>query len=581
MEYITLQESWVNRPSNALPQAHREEATDPITADDVRASFPFSMDSPMQGRDGQQQQQKQQQQQRLPLQVRLMLQLADGSTRELEGIPRMGQLVHVLCDVLGPDSRNGRGNCSLSIPPHTVVVDMESNPSAGTDLRTASAHRISFFWIDITGMPQLHDMDVLFQLLHVNFRTQREWKAEAATGSDSLDSEELLTSTDESFVEDDSDVWLVRREAHGPQDLDQLHIFVEEQYVQLQLSAIPATSTRVGLPQQNPSSTSGAEGEAAQQPDRLHASIFDVSDEGDLSCVRLLCFRDGIVTWRPRPEVEGWSYIASGVQRRLASTSSTQRMITTSLLLHTILEEICEAFLPDPTVVLNEVDAIDSMLPLVPNRESDQADVLRRVLLLRRSLSTHRRLLMSKVNLLEQLGRPVMRTLLAFITTGLDNDSGVLHGANVSKFGPHGQLSAQRSLSCVGSGAVTAATNSNGYTHTSIANRILHLLRQLDGARTILSNATIIHTSGVAMRNNSSSNESDYRMVVLTYVLLIVLPLTILASHWGMNCWVPWQGVDSTVPFWGLSGVMAAYAALAIAYPLYCWATGRPDKLVF
>ncbi|PWU82887.1 hypothetical protein C4B63_485g3 [Trypanosoma cruzi] len=113
---------------------------------------------------------------------------------------------------------------------------------------------------------------------------------------------------------------------------------------------------------------------------------------------------------------KGGGYIAQAVERRLADPSSTKRMLTTSKLLHIILDELCEAFLPDPTLVLNEADAIDSMLPFVRQRESEQVDVLRRSLRLRRRLAVHRRLLLSKVNLLEQLGRPVMRTLLAFIT---------------------------------------------------------------------------------------------------------------------------------------------------------------------
>ncbi|PWU82888.1 hypothetical protein C4B63_485g4 [Trypanosoma cruzi] len=48
----------------------------------------------------------------------------------------------------------------------------------------------------------------------------------------------------------------------------------------------------------------------------------------------------------------------------------------------------------------------------------------------------------------------------------------------------------------------------------------------------------------------TSSTEADYRMVVLHYVTLIILPLTIVASQWGMNCYVPWKDLDSTTPFW-------------------------------
>ncbi|KAF8305270.1 hypothetical protein TcBrA4_0041670 [Trypanosoma cruzi] len=177
-----------------------------------------------------------------------------------------------------------------------------------------------------------------------------------------------------------------------------MHVFVEEQYVQLQIAVIRAGSPPCAHDATQSIYAASRKEHATHQPDRLHANLFDVDVEEDLGRVELLCFSDGIVTWRPVPEVEGWGYIAQAVERRLADPSSTKRMLTTSKLLHIILDELCEAFLPDPTLVLNEADAIDSMLPFVRQRESEQVDVLRRSLRLRRRLAVHRRLLLSKVN---------------------------------------------------------------------------------------------------------------------------------------------------------------------------------------
>ncbi|EKG01287.1 hypothetical protein TCSYLVIO_007716 [Trypanosoma cruzi] len=510
----------------------------------------------------------------LPMQVHLMVQFNDGTTREWGPIAFMNEVVQTLRAVMmGSLGGNRQNNGSIRLfDQDSVAVSVDADLHDVTPQKVPKIHPpVSFFWIDITGSPEPKDLNVLFGLLKVNARTQRRWRVEA-TGGPAGDS---LNCTNGSVFEDDSDPFGGSNEERGGREPDEMHVFVEEQYVQLQIAVIRAGSPPCAHDATQSIYAASRKEHATHQPDRLHANLFDVDVEEDLGRVELLCFSDGIVTWRPVPEVEGWGYIAQAVERRLADPSSTKRMLTTSKLLHIILDELCEAFLPDPTLVLNEADAIDSMLPFVRQRESEQVDVLRRSLRLRRRLAVHRRLLLSKVNLLEQLGRPVMRTLLAFITADLGNTGNVLQRPNA--------IVSSKPLTKAPMHTVAksvAVTNLRGLPHTSIIHRILYLLRQLDGAHTILSNATIVYTSTVAMRNNNVSTEADYRMVVLHYVTLIILPLTIVASQWGMNCYVPWKDLDSTTPFWTITGLSVLYAAVLLSYPLYYYFTGRPDKLV-
>ncbi|EKF29620.1 hypothetical protein MOQ_006584 [Trypanosoma cruzi marinkellei] len=510
----------------------------------------------------------------VPLQVRLMVQFNDGTTREWGPNAPMNEVVQTLrAMMMGSLDNNRENNGSIHVFDHdSVAVNVDADLHDVTAQKTLKMHLpISFFWIDMTGSPELEDLNALFGLLKVNACTKRRWGAEATGGLAGNSSD----YTNGGVFEDDSDpFWGSNEEARG-REPDEMHVFVEEQYVQLQLAVIRANNPPSAHDATQSIYAASRKEHAMHQPDRLHANLFDVDVEEDLGRVRLLCFSDGIVTWRPVPEVEGWGYIAQAVERRLADPSPTKRMLTTSQLLHIILDELCEAFLPDPTLVLNEADAIDSMLPFVRQRESEQADVLRRSLRLQRRIAVHRRLLLSKVNLLEQLGRPVMRTLLAFITADLGNTGKVLQRPNA--------IAASKPLTKapMQTDKRSAALRSlRGLPHTSIIHRILYLLRQLDGAHTILSNATIVYTSTVAMRNNNVSTESDYRMVVLHYVTLIILPLTIVASQWGMNCYVPWKNLDSTTPFWTITGLSALYAAVLLSYPLYYYLTGRPDKLV-
>jgi magnesium transporter len=51
---------------------------------------------------------------------------------------------------------------------------------------------------------------------------------------------------------------------------------------------------------------------------------------------------------------------------------------------------------------------------------------------------------------------------------------------------------------------------------------------------------------------------------VLTSVSVILLPLTLIASIWGMNVHVPGQG--SMEAFWVIAGVMVCVLAALIAY---------------
>jgi magnesium transporter len=51
---------------------------------------------------------------------------------------------------------------------------------------------------------------------------------------------------------------------------------------------------------------------------------------------------------------------------------------------------------------------------------------------------------------------------------------------------------------------------------------------------------------------------------VLTSISVIVLPLTLIASIWGMNVGVPGEG--GTTAFWVVVGTMAAILVSMVAY---------------
>ncbi|CBZ36611.1 hypothetical protein, conserved [Leishmania donovani] len=78
---------------------------------------------------------------------------------------------------------------------------------------------------------------------------------------------------------------------------------------------------------------------------------------------------------------------ASGELSAPPMSASAGSVLCTSIFVSLLLSSVCYAYLPNTVMFLGEVDTIDSMLPLIElDCESDQADALRRVLLLRRRL---------------------------------------------------------------------------------------------------------------------------------------------------------------------------------------------------
>ncbi|KAG5497029.1 hypothetical protein GH5_01551 [Leishmania sp. Ghana 2012 LV757] len=325
---------------------------------------------------------------------------------------------------------------------------------------------------------------------------------------------------------------------------------------------------------------------------------------------------------------------ASDEPSTLWEGASTEPVLCTSMFLSLLLSSVCYAYLPNTARVLGEVDAIDSMLPLIDlDCESDQADALRRALLLRRRLALHRRLLFQKASLLEALDRPTMHTVARSVQSfraqtwtarrpalGVveeQHESGVCSSAGeggrsaplsfarmesprantreelrsdlasscealgVNVTGLQGASSLKNVCSCHTAQRAVWGVSSPPELITAppslhaLHKSIVSVLRHLEVARTVLGNTTLIYTSKVNFTNSRTSERSDYFSLLCQYVLLVVLPLNIVASHWGMNCPVPFMNVEGTVPFWGIVGVLAFIGVVGLIFPVYAYRTRK------
>lgn len=228
-----------------------------------------------------------------------------------------------------------------------------------------------------------------------------------------------------------------------------------------------------------------------------------------------------IVTLHDKPFL-GLEEVVRALEMRVNPVDSAAgyELLSPSIVLATLVAYTSEMMLPDPTALLSEVDCIDEMVLLIAPGERDQPDLLRRVALLRRRISSFRGVLYLKEKLLRELVTPSMRG--SFVSCDMHQVMPIYKEA-LDK-------------------------------NTQVADR-------LDDARDILNQANLNFVTGVSMRMSQSSANMDFKMQILGQVATICLPLNLIASIFGMNCEVPWQSDthDNLHAFWGILGVMVAW----------------------
>ncbi|SCU69901.1 CorA-like Mg2+ transporter protein, putative [Trypanosoma equiperdum] len=188
----------------------------------------------------------------------------------------------------------------------------------------------------------------------------------------------------------------------------------------------------------------------------------------------------------------------------------------------------CEASFPAPASLLSEVGDINEVVFLISPGEQDQTDLLRRVALLRRRISSFRTALFLKEKLIHQLISPAMR--LTF----------------VSKSHP------------------------SAVAYKEILARVQKVSEKLDDARDMLNHANLNFITGVSMRMSQASAGLDFKMNILNSVAAVSLPINLVVSLFGMNLKVPFMtGEGSTlIPFWTICAVFVVWAGICLT-PLF------------
>ncbi|CAD2222435.1 MGT2 magnesium transporter [Angomonas deanei] len=186
-------------------------------------------------------------------------------------------------------------------------------------------------------------------------------------------------------------------------------------------------------------------------------------------------------------------------------------------LLVVLLCIVAECNLPDPTLLLSQVDCIDEMVLLIAPGSEDQPDLLRRIALLRRNIATTSALLYSKERLLLELTLPAAKVLLRS-SVFENNHPNISQNNNNTNEEPYYLLLNAQTLE-----------------------KVAALTQRVEDARDTLNQSNINFVTGVSMRMSQSSASMDFKMQILGQVATMCLPLNLIASIFGMNCKVPFQ----------------------------------------
>lgn len=204
-----------------------------------------------------------------------------------------------------------------------------------------------------------------------------------------------------------------------------------------------------------------------------------------------------------------------------------RRMMRPAWILCTLVDFVVSNFLPDPTPLLGLVDDVEARVMLLANvsNQHQQRILGQRIAWLRRAITTHRRIVNSKEQLLAQLLLPAMRT--SFI--------------------------ARRSM------------DADVYVYCQ--KQIAKVAERIDGARDVLQSASSNFAAAGQLRMARSSQALEHRMHLMAHITTVLLPPALVAGMWGMNVTVPFMsdhGYSSVRAFWAIMGIIVVWLILAL-----------------
>jgi magnesium transporter len=213
--------------------------------------------------------------------------------------------------------------------------------------------------------------------------------------------------------------------------------------------------------------------------------------------VSILVFKNFVLSFHSKPTVH-----PDNILRRMIQLSFYDFKIDGDWIAYAHIDDITDAFIPYVNSVEIDVNGIDELVLIL--KESEQSDMLRRIGLARKHVTTLLRLSTEKIE--------VIKNLIKRITTLNPRSNNLLY------------------LSDVQDHVISMVQNLHHYDQT-------------------LTRAHSNYLAQISIETTLAANDTNDIANKLSVLGTVFLPLSLISGMWGMNVIVPGQNYDSLIPF--------------------------------
>ncbi|XP_049851049.1 uncharacterized protein LOC126324745 [Schistocerca gregaria] len=240
-------------------------------------------------------------------------------------------------------------------------------------------------------------------------------------------------------------------------------------------------------------------------------------------------------------------------------------IVSPAWITYLILDAIVDEFFSLVERCVMEANFIDELILLLDSQE--QTDLLRRISACQKQTFNLRTKLVRKQEILSSMvGRTSWKGgggQKGFgqipETTGRDR----LFNLSKNAFGS--------SLSLLESGGFHKEAHSTNVYIRDILDHVSFMLSNLEQARETVAHLTHTYLAKVSIEINMTANEQNDVMKKFSAMATVILPLTFVASLWGMNVYVPFQETPGYLPFFGITGTLIVIGTIAFIYFWKTW----------
>ncbi|KAI9340057.1 hypothetical protein DFJ73DRAFT_961780 [Zopfochytrium polystomum] len=237
----------------------------------------------------------------------------------------------------------------------------------------------------------------------------------------------------------------------------------------------------------------------------------------------MVVFRECVISFHAKPLPH-----PPAILRRITQLQTYGLSISPDWLSYALLDDVTDSFQPHLAALQHEVDAVDELVLIL--RESEQADMLRRIGGARRRVLGLMRLLGGKVDVLRAVGKRLGEKV-GGVAGGMGNGNG---GGDAALY--------------LG----------------DIQDHVITMLQNLAHHDTTLNRAHSTYLAQISIEITQASNRTNDFVMRMTALASVLIPLNVITGLWGMNVKVPGQDEESLVWFAGIVAGMGVVVGVTV-----------------